>query len=79
MATRKTRTTETLRETLFEVMDRIMEGTIEVKEAKAVCDTAGRIIESAELEISIAEFYAKHDAKGTDVSIGRHLLCALET
>jgi len=72
----KARTTETLRSTLFDVIDDLRDRKIEVKEAKAVCDIAGRIIETADLEITVAKTYADIDKKDVDISIGAYLLTA---
>lgn len=70
----KAKTTETLRKTLFDVMDGVVDGTMDIKQAKTACDVAGRIIETADLEITVAKTYASFDDRGVDISIGAHLL-----
>lgn len=79
MADKATLTTESLRETLFTVMDRVMSGSLDAREAKAVVDAAGRIIDSADLEIRIAEFYSRQDARDSGLVVGRHLLVSRDT
>jgi hypothetical protein len=68
------RTTEDLRETLFGVIDDLRAGRIDKKDAQVICNLAKSIIETADLEITVAKTYLEIDKKGTDTAIGAYLL-----
>jgi hypothetical protein len=69
-----TRTTETLRETLFDTIENLVAGRTGPKEAAQVANLADKIIKTADLEIKYAEKLAALDAGDTGVSPGPMLL-----
>jgi len=68
------RTTETLREMLFETAESLRAGKISVQDAKAMVSVAGAIVKTAELEIQYAEVLHKMDASENGVNPGPMLL-----
>ncbi len=53
-ANKKHRTTEDLRDTLFDTIDGVRSGHIDTRQAKAVSDLADKIIKTADLEMDYA-------------------------
>lgn len=70
----KHRTTEHLREMLFDTIDKIKSGQMDFQEAKAVSDLAGRIVQSAELELKYSEIMLKLRKEDDELSAGPVLL-----
>lgn len=68
------RTTEDLREILFNTLDDVRSGKIDHQQARAVGDLAGRIVDTAELELSYANTLERLDGGVSGVSPGRLLL-----
>lgn len=70
----KNRTTADLRETLFDVMDKVKSGNMEPRQAKAIADIADRIIETADLELRYSEIVSRLDRDGQDINPGPLML-----
>lgn len=68
------RTTDDLRELLFGTIEDLRSNKIDSKRAKTIADLAGRVIESAALEIAVAKQYADMDKKDLGISIGPYPL-----
>ena len=67
-------TTENLRSTLFEVVDNLVAGKMDVQEAAVICKAADQIIKSAALEIKYAETQARLEMMDTSTSIEKVVL-----
>lgn len=70
----KSITTETLRETLFETIEGVLDGSITTGQAGAVAKLSKEIISSAELEMDYARLLLDVDGSDTSVSPGRIFL-----
>lgn len=58
----KTHTTETLRQTLFESIEGVIDGSLSERKAAQVANLAGQICKTADLEMKYNEHIRKADA-----------------
>ena len=58
------RTSEGLRDTLFNALDRLNTGTITAQEAQAVCKVCAQIINSVNTEIEFYKHIGRHAVDG---------------
>lgn len=69
------RTSEGLRDTLFDALDRLNSGTITAQEAQAVCKVCAQIINSVNTEIEFYKHIGRHQVDGvmprTIMTLGR--------
>jgi len=70
----KTKTTESLRETLFDTLDKLTKREIDVSEATAITKIADSIIKTADIELKYAATVDKLDAHDQGISPGPLLL-----
>jgi len=68
------KTTADLREFLFETMEGVKAGEVTTAQAKAIAQTADKIIETADLELRYSEMCSRLDKDGQDISPGKILL-----
>lgn len=68
------RTTETLREMLFDAIEQVRDGTMDPRIGKNIADLADRIIKSAEIELKFSQTVSRLDAQGQGISPGPLLL-----
>lgn len=68
------KTTETLRATLFDVIDKVIDGSLDTDSAKVVGIMADKIIATAELELKHSETVSRLDAQGQGINTGTLLL-----
>lgn len=68
------KTTKDLRQILFETIEALRAKKIDPKEAREISGLAGRIIETADLEISFAKASSELDLQGQDINVGHILL-----
>jgi hypothetical protein len=69
-------TTEDLRTTLFECIQKVKDGSMAPNEAKAITTLADKIIQSAKLELEVAVTLSKLDKDNQGVDFGPLLLTA---
>lgn len=72
-------TTDTLRETLFETLQGVKDGSIDTDQAKAVGELATKIIDVSDLELRYTTLQGRLDEKGVELSPGRILLGQLNS
>lgn len=70
------RTTETLRDVLFQTLDDLREHKISDKDALAVCKLSAEIVKTAELELRMATTVSALDKQDQGVGVGPLLLTA---
>lgn len=70
----KNRTTATLREILFEALEKVKAGDMQAREAKAMADLSDRIIRTAEIELKYSEVVSRLDKEDQGISPGPLLL-----
>lgn len=68
------RTTETLRDLLFDAIDKTINGTITPADARNVALLADKIIDTARLELQYSETVSRLDQQGQGISTGPVLL-----
>lgn len=68
------RTTEDLRETLFDTLDQLCAGKKTPQEAAQICNISQTILKTAEIEIKYALTLDKLDKSDTGISPGRLFL-----
>ena len=71
---KKAYTTQTLRETLIDCINEVRSGRMESKQARDISALAGRVIETAKLEIEFAVNQSKLDRDDQGISAGPILL-----
>lgn len=69
-----TNTTQTLRETLFDCIEKVRSGTMSPSDARTIATLADKIIDSAELELRYSETVSKLDREGQGITTGPLLL-----
>lgn len=71
---RKKQTTEDLRMTLFDCIEKVKTGKMHHKDARAITVLADKVIQTAKLEMEYAETLSRLDKDGQGVSPGPMLL-----
>ena len=70
----KTHTTETLRQTLFDTIDKVLAKEVTVSEASQISTLAQTILKTADLELKYTLTLDKLDGKGSALNTGPMLL-----
>lgn len=70
----KVRTTETLREALFDALEKVKSGDLSVAEARAVCEASGRILDTVRIEMDYTELMLKIEKEENTMATGPLLL-----
>ena len=73
------KTTQTLREILFDAIERIRAGTLDKAEAREIGTLADRIIQTAEIELRYSLAVSRLDKDGQGISPGPLLLTGGKT
>lgn len=68
------RTTETLREELFQAIKKVREKTMDAEDAKVIATLADKIIAAAKIEMDYALVLSKLDSDKTEIPVGPMLL-----
>ena len=72
------RTTEDLRETLFDCIEKVKAGTLDTKKSREVVNLAKVVLDSARLELDHSQVLSRLDKDGQEVNTGPILLTQMK-
>lgn len=72
------RTTEDLRETLFDCIEQVKAGTLDTKQSREVVNLAKVVLDSARLELDHSQLLSRLDKDGQEVKTGPILLTQMK-